>query len=248
MVAVKLLAPQCKRWVELGMKGIDMIYLQRTKVLLVLFQIIMERGQDSFDLLAFAVRCVMNFLSIIKIVLIDLRQVVLNAGDRFGDPLLSIKIPGQSPDGGSMAFFMGLDEPVQRIQGKDFINSISFTADKRDKLHQCSLVVDISLVCCNGFQPSIEDNPTRLALKILGSLQFVFCWIGFVSWPPYSSTPCTIAGHLILICHRFWRQSEYLEQAAVKSDQILFDQSIPGGNIFVQVELQKCADPVIAVI
>ena len=94
IVAVKLLAPQCKRWVELCMKGVDMVYFQRAKILLVPFQIIMERGQDSFDLLSFAVRCLMYFFSINKIVLVDIRQVVLDAGDRLGDSFLSVKIPG----------------------------------------------------------------------------------------------------------------------------------------------------------
>ena len=112
MVAVKSLGPQCKRWVELCMKGIDMVYLQRTKVLLVPFQIIMERGQDSFDLLSFAVRCLMYFFSINKIVLVDFRQVVLDARDWFGDPFLSIKIPAEPPDSMGMAFFMGLDKRV----------------------------------------------------------------------------------------------------------------------------------------
>ena len=76
------------------MKGVDMVYFQRAKVLLVSFQVIMERGQDSFDLLAFAVRCVMNFLAIIKIGLVDFRQIVLDARDRFGDSFLTVKISG----------------------------------------------------------------------------------------------------------------------------------------------------------
>jgi len=133
-----------------------MVYFQRAKVLLIPFQIIMERGQNSFDLFSFAVRCVVNFLSINKIGLVYFRQVVLDAGDRFGDPFLSVKIPGESPDGMGMAFFMGLYKPVQRIQGKYFINSISFAADKHDKLPQYFAVVCTRLIVITAFNHPLK--------------------------------------------------------------------------------------------
>ena len=175
MVAIKSLGPQCKPLVELGMKGINMVYLQRTKALLVLFQIIMERSQNSFDLLAFAVRCVMNFLAILKILIINLRQVVLNARDRFGDSFLSIKIPAEPPDGMGMASFMAIDEPVQRTQGKDFVSSISFSTGKCDKLPQCFAVVCTRLAVVTAFNHPLKIIRHGLFQKFSGRFNLFFC-------------------------------------------------------------------------